>query len=231
MKIYFCALISISVQPFLSVLCYVHVSVAGVEIGQRHWISWSCSCGDHKTFYRYWESNLANQENTKSIRFCLLAFCFSRQGFSCVVLVSWNCRTGCPWTHRDPPSSPSWALGLNVCDTTPGSDIIFYRLILALLCVFLCVCMQIRAYMCSTCRGQKCINQISGAGDTGGCKPLSVCVCWELNSGLLEEQQDLLSTVILMNIYHPLFISKGPWRRQRYIEVPYCLWVILVRQI
>ena len=53
-------------------------------------------------------------------KWVLFCFWFLRQGFSVQLWLSWNSlsRPGWPHTHRDPPASASWVLGLKAYITT-----------------------------------------------------------------------------------------------------------------
>ena len=66
------------------------------------------------------ERSLASQGGEASHLFFFL-FGFSRQGFSVALGAcpgTSSCRPGWSGTHRDPPPSASWVLGLKACTTT-----------------------------------------------------------------------------------------------------------------
>jgi hypothetical protein len=111
------------------------------------------------------------------------------------------CSPGCPRTHsvdqaglelRNPSASASLVLGLKACATTAWLGIEFLRPLLTLVnpahLVSACfIFIFIHKYHCSCFQThQKKASDLI----TGDCEP--PCGCWDLNSGLLEEQSVFL---------------------------------------
>jgi hypothetical protein len=78
----------------------------------------------------HWVTLSVKETNWESTLCWFLFLCLLSQGYSVQPWLSWNslCRLVWPWTHRDPPASASWVLGLKVCTTTAQmeSTVLFY---------------------------------------------------------------------------------------------------------